>query len=649
MIEITRYIVEKVIDANGSNAVAKRLLRLITSGIELNLTWQVLFGGKEKDRNEPPTALKFNFTEHKDFRLKNIRMKGFRKFPYKDNLTYTLDFTDKDAHAPCSCFFIGGNGTGKTSIFSALQETCSDSFSAADSRGVSKKLFMPHAGVEPSKVDVIVETKDFDIDLQNPSSLISSYRKFLRPFFCSEYDIRKMTESKDITNYIISQTGYNNIHQIIDKLDEIYKEREIRLTELKEKEKNDSLSKRNNVKDTDEEQKLLECVFNNISAYKIHRVEECDIEMLRNLINLLKQEQKINIRKTDKISNKLSDILSYLEREKNMLLSCKIYVEYIKNSYSSVISQIEMLLEDISTVDNADKDEEIVGVRIPKMKTAQLGIAQRISLLNLEDLNVKRKYLADILQKLAYSIRDGETFLEFTKNYLTNLENLRSAKNISLQDTSMSEKDELNLIEINLEPLRQCKEALKNYYNAFIRSAIITTIKICETILAGFDMEGEKLEISRDKDNNNLKIEYNVNNLPMDPLLLLNSFRFKLYTLCLKISMAFSVMKNMNLSFPLVFDDVFYSSDFVNREKVRDFIEKIFKLYDEIIVDKPVPLQVIFFTHDEVVLEAAVKGMNAKDMNVMYKYGRIFNYQEMEKENISNGLCELSAIYGQSN
>lgn len=94
----------------------------------------------------------------------------------------------------------------------------------------------------------------------------------------------------------------------------------------------------------------------------------------------------------------------------------------------------------------------------------------------------------------------------------------------------------------------------------------------------------------------------------IDPRNYFNNFRFKLYLISIRIAIAMYIMKSRNLSFPLVFDDVFDSSDFGNRVKTADFFEKIFRHYDDLeISDRP--LQLIFFTQDEVIAESIYRGV----------------------------------------
>lgn len=82
---------------------------------------------------------------------------------------------------------------------------------------------MPHVGRDASSVDVMVETCSDEIELQNISkSQLFPYRQFLQPFFCSEYDIRMMADSKDITSYIINQTGYRYTFNLLSHLNNMY-------------------------------------------------------------------------------------------------------------------------------------------------------------------------------------------------------------------------------------------------------------------------------------------------------------------------------------------------------------------------------------------------------------------------------------------
>ena len=93
--------------------------------------------------------------------------------------------------------------------------------------------------------------------------------------------------------------------------------------------------------------------------------------------------------------------------------------------------------------------------------------------------------------------------------------------------------------------------------------------------------------------------------------------------------MAFTVKKYFNINFPLIFDDIFYSSDFANRDKVNEFISSIYNIHNIIFTDNENPLQIIFFTHDDLILEAAIKGTSDYGDVIC---GRLFSYNECDED-----------------
>ncbi len=97
------------------------------------------------------------------------------------------------------------------------------------------------------------------------------------------------------------------------------------------------------------------------------------------------------------------------------------------------------------------------------------------------------------------------------------------------------------------------------------------------------------------------------------PAMYLNSFRFKLYSIALKLSLAFYYMKINRNILPIAIDDVFNANDFDNSIHLQYFVHKIYELYHEK-VSQTIPLQLIMLTHDEIILSAFQKGYNAKEI-----------------------------------
>lgn len=653
MKEVSEWLLGKIISSDGSNNVACNLLEIIHGGNDIDkIDWLTLFAKTTTNvvnykKNNP---LQIELEESRDFRMEWVKIRGFRKYPYKENGYYTLAFSNSIKGCPCSCFYIGSNGSGKTSIFSSLQETCSDSFSAADSRGIKRQSFMPHVGKDASFVDVIVKTKEDEIELQNPSkSLLFPIRQFLRPFFCSEYDVRMMSEAKDITGYIINQTGFGYTYNLIEHLKKMYDEccnRKDVLTRKKEKvQLSDGGEKTNKRLKCD----FLNAVFDDIVGYRYRNTKVRN--SLSNIVEKLSKPLKIkSISRNSKNYTKnilkaadqsLPEILSKLKQEQQMLLSSNLCGKTINETYQTLIYAITDLLIDFEDQKNYDTPQNGIQKLYPRIRFNSLY--ERLQNIGLNLFNEKREWYSEAIAKLQSSIAEEEKSKVFVEKFLKEI----NSYNADLNGENVSEVEELDFLENNLDKLKECIEKLQKFYYSCLYKSSNTTKEFCEMILNQFNMSEEKIEFNVDKITGRLSINYVVNGSYIDPVLYLNSFRFKLYTLCIKIGMAFSVMQLLKISFPIVFDDVFYSSDFSNREKVCLFIKETFDLYHKVI--EPVtklPLQIIFFTHDEVILDAAVNGM--KELDDAYVYGRIFNYQEMD--NVENDTdnpmnCKLSIVF----
>lgn len=127
------------------------------------------------------------------------------------------------------------------------------------------------------------------------------------------------------------------------------------------------------------------------------------------------------------------------------------------------------------------------------------------------------------------------------------------------------------------------------------------------------DYEDEMVEISfSQKDNNkffNGLLQLKSDNTQINPRYYFNNFRFKLYLVSLKVAIAFYIMNSRKISFPLIFDDIFDSSDFSNRVNSKEYFNKIFRVYQDLNILEGKPLQIIFFTQDEIIAESIFDGI----------------------------------------
>lgn len=154
---------------------------------------------------------------------------------------------------------------------------------------------------------------------------------------------------------------------------------------------------------------------------------------------------------------------------------------------------------------------------------------------------------------------------------------------------------------------------------------LVNAQKILKSLLA--DYEDNKVELdyshtdsenlaaegqsANDDANNKLfngKLRVKDSNMQLNPREYFNNFRFKLYLISIRIAVAFHIMKQRKISFPLLFDDVFDSSDFNNRLQTEKFFRKIREIYKDLKIGDS-PLQLMFFTQDEVIAESIFEGL----------------------------------------
>ncbi|MBD9177566.1 MAG: hypothetical protein EGP82_00035 [Odoribacter splanchnicus] len=126
-----------------------------------------------------------------------------------------------------------------------------------------------------------------------------------------------------------------------------------------------------------------------------------------------------------------------------------------------------------------------------------------------------------------------------------------------------------------------------------------------------------------------------------------NTFRFKLFCMSLKAALAFCAQRLHHVNTPLILDDVFYASDFDNRILVKNFFMQLYRMHFELL-DVKYPLQIICFTHDELIFESLLT-ISAEDFVEMKDkeesgeiiqrpiYGRLLHYNEAITEETKGG------------
>ena len=129
-----------------------------------------------------------------------------------------------------------------------------------------------------------------------------------------------------------------------------------------------------------------------------------------------------------------------------------------------------------------------------------------------------------------------------------------------------------------------------------------------------------------------------------------NSFRYKLFCLMVSISLALSTRKKYQINLPLVIDDIFYSSDFVNKHTFAEFIINVIKLFTKHTPD--MPLQFILLTHDDLIFKCAIDGLSYFDVQAQNEemlildktlIGRYFS--PTDKDKTPSKIVETDKLY----
>ncbi|MBK7106661.1 MAG: hypothetical protein IPH62_15410 [Ignavibacteriae bacterium] len=108
----------------------------------------------------------------------------------------------------------------------------------------------------------------------------------------------------------------------------------------------------------------------------------------------------------------------------------------------------------------------------------------------------------------------------------------------------------------------------------------------------------------------------------------LNTFHFRLFSTMVGVAIAITSRINTRINMPLVMDDIFYASDFENRVAVEEFIRALFKVFYTFTPD--LPLQLILFTHDQLIFESAMKAFNEIDKlkGDSFAFAKLFSHEE---------------------
>lgn len=171
-----------------------------------------------------------------------------------------------------------------------------------------------------------------------------------------------------------------------------------------------------------------------------------------------------------------------------------------------------------------------------------------------------------------------------------------------------------------------CDRKRRKFANSVADSEFFGRI---EAFLADNEFIGVKEKLVHEGEND---IKFNISKRVNDSEALVpvavyfNTFRTKLVALLMRVSLAMSIMERERVKFPLVFDDIFYSSDFDNKYKLSAFFSALFRQ-----LGRGADLQLIFFTHDELMISICQESLRQCD-GFEVDFARMFDISQMEQD-----------------
>ena len=558
-------------------------------------------------------------TQWQDFRIKRLLVDNFRKFPKSDK-PFCVNFCRENGgdESPGNLILVGNNGAGKSSLYAALEFIFSGSVSEARLREYDVERFITHNNNAPQLHTISIETVNNSF---SSYKLFSDYNHIpVDACFCSEYDIIQIgksdygnPEDNKWDDFFLENLGWGNAlvfrdyyKNYKDEFEKKAKELESLRIQIKEYDKKIDHEKLKIVRKIklitglSEDSTYKSMVTSLLKDIPVIEKAISGENTITNKLIAIDELKKSLSRSTGKLNefitqnDELIDVLQPdIDNLRKELEGLQDYPS-VENAaeFENDIENKQDLLSAIKNFDLYEKTQEYRKL-ISLMKKARepdlsLFIPLEISLQGKRGLELRKDRLTDETENLVSPeyLKKHQEFIEVLKEFFTG-----------------KLKDILRVIK---EPITEVMDLFMrdDHDHSFFMDDTEDQISIW--ILINEDME---------------------NKIP--PKKYYNTFRYKLFCMTLKIATAIAVMKHNKINFPIILDDVFYASDYHNRLKIKRFMAVLLDILDKVMIDERQKLQLICFTHDELVLEAIKEAAVKKGQRKDFIFGRLLDCNQL--------------------
>lgn len=541
----------------------------------------------------------------RDNRFYRLDVKGIRKFP--SDKFYSIFFHKKHSHI--SSIFLGDNGSGKSSLYSALEYASLGHSYIAEERSYKSDeqqvAYMYHNNDDNDSRIILHFNENRRIEI----AVGEQIKKIVTPAcFCSEYDIQEISREGLTPAYICTQLGLNQFLDILNLMKKLKLDYEsIIETFHDEQSRIEQLQRRVQimyalVTATDKQIKTYESYIDELVPV-INKSVSCDI--IQHLLKRLKGYIDIS--------------------QKHMAdSSCMIYAEI-----ESTIANIEKCITE-NQFDDINISEVLPD--IPGFLSVWKKEITAILSRQYGELHKRRRHY---IQEISKNEHELNILLDKIEKLKTNIPLLRR------EDRDITEFNEaLYYLEqaykgILTKQVEVIAKVLPQIFNRFLYEDISNiSVQLSEPISINNDINDKEIQ------QYSIKVLIQPRNpitgitedIHDDPRRFLNTFRFKMFCFLLKFAITCGMKKLYNVNLPFIVDDVFDASDFTHRTSVGELISTLYDAHDNIEGLSDLPLQLIFFTQDNLIADTITRELLYRKIDV--KFSRIFDYYDADDNDI---------------
>ncbi len=564
-----------------------------------------------------------------DYRIEELTFHHFRTYPKDGRQPFGLSFMKKGNVEPCSLFLVGKNGTGKSTIFDALEWIYAGKVRNAEDRGIEEQTKLSEyltygfgriEGVTPDIVRLSVKLHGKD---RKEWSLNATEPLCVPAICCSDMDIEeiaKMDDDTPVPNRPTQQGDNMTMHRFVNN--------QLGLEEL-----------------TDLREKL-------VSFAEPLEASNRKLERRRELLNLTGDELRGIQQLLKDMTYSMNEagqkgVLGFVSRKRIVQYSgyqnppqalCRVSYPFIE-LWRELIRNVQLkksleerggtaflpeAMQEVPAISAQEIDEQI-NAYVDQIEAIHKRL--KVEWERIQDAEIENSYNKAILR-----LEDDAAFLEADGRDLpVKSEDIRKMKGVNQRIAEFSLKlgAYLTTVQSHLFQVRKNREGVAEEYVVKYPDKLNDFVK---KVLDYYCDQGEVFNVKSTANSFDVKIsvtDKQGRTFTTTPRKYLNTFRFRLYAVLLKIALAFFYMKENNCLAPIVIDDVFNASDFENSVSLSTFVSKIYEVYQEVI-DSSKPLQLVILTHDEMVVNAFQRGVKMKTAKVIES---IENRKKMDPEN----------------